>query len=413
MAGLFDLRKAAEGFNKVTGAACAEFDAPLQALFSAGNTLQRKVADVALGLLGPTASRAPGPVAKTQTPPISPSGSAPVQTPSPGWEALSLRDNASAALCRPETISSDYNFASHYVEVFGARMHYIDEGAGDPVLLVHGNATWSYAWRNVIPHLTPSARCIAPDLIGFGLSDKPDIEYQWTEQADYLEEFIKKLGLKNITLVLNDFGISLALRYAMHHEHNLKGIAFFEGVFKTFESLEEAYTPDFRPLFKQFRTGAEGGEGYQLLVEQNMFLEQLLPRAAGRELTEVELQRYRQPFKEPRSRIPIWRFARCVPIGGEPRDVWETMTKAVEWFRQTNVPKLLFYATPGGLVTAEFVDWCRQNLRNLKVVHVGPGVHYLQESSPHLIGRELVKWIGELSARHRQAGGDELDEPTV
>ena len=305
-----------------------------------------------------------------------------------------------AAMCQPEHISSDYNFAPHYVEVFGSRMHYVDEGKGDPILLVHGNATWSYIWRNVIPHLTPYARCVAPDLIGFGLSDKPNIEYQWTEQADYLEEFIRKLGLKNITLVLNDFGISLGMHYAMSHEPNVKRMAFFEGVFKTFASLEEAYTADFRPLFKRFRTGDEGGEGYQLLVDQNVFIEQLLPRAAGRELTEEELRRYREPFKEVRSRIPIWRFARCVPIGGEPKDVWDTMTEAVEWFRRTDLPKLLFYATPGGLVTPEFVEWCRRNLKNLKVVHVGPGVHYLTETSPHVIGRELVKWLGELSERH-------------
>ena len=296
-----------------------------------------------------------------------------------------------------QSVASDYPFASHYLEVFGSRMHYVDEGEGAPVLLVHGNATWSYVWRNVIPHLTPYARCIAPDLIGFGLSDKPGIEYRWAEQADYLEEFIRKLGLKNITLVLNDFGISLCMRYAMRHEQNVKGIAFFEGVFKTFASLEEAYTADFRPLFKQFRTGGKDGEGYQLLVDQNFFIEQLLPRAAGRELSAEELQRYREPFKEVRSRIPIWQFARSVPIGGEPKDVWTTMTEAVSWFTQTNVPKLLFYATPGGLVTGEFVEWCRSNLKNLKVVHVGSGVHYLTETSPHVIGRELVKWLSDLS----------------
>lgn len=295
-----------------------------------------------------------------------------------------------------EKISADYPFASRFVEVFGSRMHYVDEGEGDPILFVHGNATWSYTWRNVIPHLKPYARCVAPDLIGFGLSDKPDIEYQWIDQARYLEQFIRELGLKKITMVTNDFGISLGLLYAMRHEEDVRGIAFFEGVFKTFKSLEEAYTPDFRPLFRQFRSGGEGGEGYKLLVDQNLFIEQLLPRAAGRELTEEELRRYREPFKEVRNRVPIWRFARSVPIGGEPRDVWAIMTETTEWFKRTRLPKLLFYATPGGLVTAEFVEWARRNLKNLKVVHAGPGVHYLTETSPHVIGRELVKWLGEL-----------------
>lgn len=354
----------------VTDAARNEFEQPLQALFAAGDRLQSDLINLTLG--SPAAS-------------------------------VNSDEGAAPPSSRAEQISSAYPFAPHYVKVFGSEMHYVDEGKGEPILLVHGNATWSYVWRNVIPHLTPYGRCIAPDLIGFGLSGKPDIEYSWAEQAEYLEEFIQQLGLKNITLVLNDFGISLAMRYAMRHEHNVKGMAFFEGVFKTFASLEEAYTADFRPLFKQFRSGGKGGEGYQLLVDQNLFIEQLLPRAAGRELTEEELQRYREPFREVRSRIPIWQFARSVPIGGEPGEVWNTMTEAVEWFKETNLPKLLFYGTPGGLVTAEFVEWCRRNLKRLKVVHVGPGVHYLTESNPHLIGRELARWISELREPHEQS----------
>jgi haloalkane dehalogenase len=391
VASLVSPTKAAEAFDVVTNAARDELSNPLQALFDSGDRLQSGLLDLTF--------------APPATPDARPTSSAPPAAPvetGSGWGSIPVEDPTTPP---PERISSDYPFAPHYVDVFGSRMHYIDEGAGDPVLLVHGNATWSYIWRNVIPHLRPHARCIAPDLIGFGLSDKPDIEYQWSEQANYLEEFIRKLGLKNITLVLNDFGISLAMRYAMRHEHNVKGMAFFEGVFKTFASLEEAYTPDFRPLFKQFRTGGEGGEGYKLLVEQNFFIEQLLPRAAGREFSEEELRRFREPFKEVRSRIPIWRFARSVPIGGEPKDVWEVMTAAVEWFKRTNLPKLLFHATPGGLVTQEFVEWCRRNLKNLKVVHVGPGVHYLTESSPHLIGRQLVKWLNEL--RRTRSGVDE------
>ena len=404
-----DLTKAAKAFNVVTASTREEFAQPLETLFVAGNRVQSELIDLTFGPLAATVSSV-----DTQAPPAPASvTAAPFQTQTAGgWGAMPLGSNPIASVsCQPERIASDYPFAPHYVEVFGSRMHYVEEGKGEPLLLVHGNATWSYVWRNVIPHLTPYARCIAPDLIGFGLSDKPNIEYRWAEQADYLEEFIRKLGLKNITLVLNDFGISLCMRYTMRHEQNVKGMAFFEGVFKTFASLEEAYTADFRPLFKQFRTGGKGDEGYQMLVDQNFFIEQLLPRAAGRELTAEELQRYREPFMEVRSRIPIWQFARSVPIAGEPKDVWATMTDAVAWFKETNVPKLLFYGTPGGLVTADFVEWCRRNLRNLKVVHVGPGVHYLTETRPHVIGRELVKWLGELSEPCDRR--DELNEQSV
>jgi haloalkane dehalogenase len=454
VAGLFAPSKSAKDFDGVTGAAREEFGEALRALFGEGDRVQRGIVDLAFGLFPPrlptfnsneAASGVPPKPAEvgspsagngqdkprvTETPPLT----SPHQNPSQpqtgaGWGAMPVASSASFTQGQPskanaegdgQHISADYPFAPRYVEVFGSRMHYVDEGEGDPILLVHGNATWSYIWRNVIPHLTPHARCVAPDLIGFGLSDKPDIKYQWIEQAKYLEEFIRKVGLKNVTLVLNDFGISLGQLYAMHHEDNVKGIAFFEGVFKTFKSLEEAYSPDFRPLFKQFRTGGEGGEGYKLLVDQNFFIEQLLPRAAGRELTEEELRRYREPFKEVRSRVPIWRFARSVPIGGEPRDVWWIMTETTDWFKRTTLPKLLFYATPGGLVTAEFVEWCRRNLQNLKVVYVGTGIHYLTESTPHVIGRELVEWLGELGSAGALTselpglrGRSEVDEQSV
>jgi haloalkane dehalogenase len=299
-----------------------------------------------------------------------------------------------------ESPSEDFPFQSHFIDVLGSRMHYVEQGTGAPILLVHGNPTWSYTWRNIIPHLSSLGRCIAPDLIGYGRSDKPDIEYRWRDHVRYLEAFIARMGLRDITLVLHDQGSGLGFHYAMRHEDNVKAIAFFEAFVRPF-SWDQFSTPEFREVFRRFRTGGVNGEGWQLLVEQNMFIEQLLPLAAGRPLTDREMQAYREPFVHPSSRVPIWRFARETPIGGEPPDVWEAVSTYSERLQRSALPKLLLYVTPGALLTEEHVDWCRRRIRNLTAVHIGAGSHFVQESSPHEIGREVAAWYRRLRQGRR------------
>jgi haloalkane dehalogenase len=292
------------------------------------------------------------------------------------------------------TISTDFPFKSNYIEVGGSQLHYIDEGAGDPVLFLHGNPTSSYLWRNIIPHLTPIARCIALDLIGMGKSDKPDIDYRFFDHVKYVEGFIEKMGLENITLVIHDWGSALGFYYAMRHESNVKGIAFMEAILMPVPSWE-AFPADFREVFKAFRTPEVG---WDMIVNNNMFVEQILPGAIVRGLSDEEMERYREPFLEPESRKPLWRWPNEIPIEGEPADVAETVAAYNAWLQQTDLPKLLFYAEPGAILPAPVVDWCRQNLKNLSVVNVGRGIHFLQEDHPDLIGSELAKWYGSLAS---------------
>ena len=308
-------------------------------------------------------------------------------------------------------ISEEYPYDPHYVEVFGSRIHFIEQGTGDPILLLHGNPTWSYLWRNVIPHLSSLGRCIAPDLIGYGRSDKPDIQYDWYTQSRYLEEFIRVMGLRNVTLVLHDHGSGLGFHYAMRNEHNVRAIAFFEAIVRPFP-WDEFSSPQFREMFKKFRSGGRGGEGWQTLVERNVFIEELLPQASGRKLTEREMTFYREPFPDPQSRIPIWLFARETPIGGEPEDVWKTVSLYSQRLQKSALPKLMLYFTPGALLTAENVEWCRRNIRNLSAVPLGPGLHFVQESSPHLIGETIARWLIDLGTKteRRIAVGAEIAE---
>jgi haloalkane dehalogenase len=136
-------------------------------------------------------------------------------------------------------------------------------------------------------------------------------------------------------------------------------------------------------------------------VEQNFFIEQLLPQAAGRPLSETEMNFYREPFRDPKSRIPIWRFTRETPIGGEPKDVWEAVSEYSSKLQRSKLPKLMLYASPGALLTRENVEWCKRNISNLESVFLGPGSHFLQESSPHRIGREIVRWYSSLPLSRR------------
>lgn len=289
-------------------------------------------------------------------------------------------------------ISSDFPYKSNYIEVHGSKIHYVDEGAGEPILFLHGNPTSSYLWRNIIPHVTSAARCIAPDLIGMGKSDKLDLEYRFFDHVKYVEGFIEKMGLRNITLVIHDWGSALGFHYAMRHEDNLKGIVFMEAILTPL--TWESFPADFKEVFQAFRAP---GVGWDMIVNKNLFIEQVLPGAIVRKLSEEEMNHYREPFKEPGSRKPLWRWPNEIPIEGEPPDVTEAVKTYNQRLQRSEVPKLLFYATPGALVTASMVEWCRQNLKNLTAVEIGAGLHFVQEDNPHLIGSELANWLRLIS----------------
>lgn len=287
-----------------------------------------------------------------------------------------------------EKISADFPYESRFLEIDGANIHYIEKGAGDPILFLHGNPTSSYLWRNIIPHLTSVGRCIAMDLIGMGKSDKPDIEYRFFDHVKYVEGFIERMRLENITLVIHDWGSGLGFHYAMHHESNVKGIAFMEAIIMSVPSWDW-FPAEMKEIFQAFRTP---DVGWDMIVNKNMFIEQILPGGVVRKLTDEEMNYYRSPFVNPASRRPIWQWPNEIPIGGEPRDVAEAVDHYSGKLQQSELPKLLFYATPGALLPQLVVDWCQQNLKNLRSVNIGQGLHYLQEDNPHLIGSEIANW---------------------
>lgn len=282
---------------------------------------------------------------------------------------------------------------SRYVEVEGSRMHYVESGVGEPVVFLHGNPTWSYLWRNVLPEVAPGARCIAPDLIGMGLSDKPEIRYGFFDQSRYLDGFLDALGLERYTLVIHDWGAILGFYHAMRHESRVRGIAFMEGMLRPYRRWSD-FPEALRSTFQAFRTP---NVGYEQLVVQNVFVEQLLPASMVKTPTPAEMDCYRGPFAEPLSRRVIWRFAQDLPVEGEPADVTEATREYARWLERTRVPKLLLWAKPGAITTEADVAWCRDHLKTLQTVSLGDGIHFHQEDHPQEIGRAVARWHQEIS----------------
>jgi len=290
-----------------------------------------------------------------------------------------------------DSISAKFPFESRFVEILGSQMHYIEEGEGDPILFLHGNPTSCYLWRNIIPHLTPYGKCIAPDLIGMGKSDKPDIDYYFTDHVKYLEEFIEKLRLKNITLVIHDWGSGLGFHYAARHENNIRALVFMEAIIKTtrWEDMPKEFSSGFKLLRTPF-------VGWVMISVMNGFVEKILPKAIVRKLSKEEMGNYRAPYPTIKSRKPLRQWPLEIPINGKPERMEKIVSEYNSWLQNTTIPKLLFHARPGAIMTKQMVAWCVNHMNNLVAVDVGKGVHFIQEDNPHLIGREIVKWLKSL-----------------
>lgn len=290
------------------------------------------------------------------------------------------------------TISADFPFEHQFVTVKGSQMAYIDVGEGDPILFLHGNPTSSYLWRNIIPHLQNQGRCIAPDLIGMGRSDKPNIPYRFDDHYAYLESFIDALDLKNITLVIHDWGSGLGFNYAKHHPENIKAIAFMEAIVDTF-SFADTPLP-FAMIFRLFRTPVIGEFITQNL---NFFVNGMLPMATDRKLTDAEMSYYRAPYPTVASRKPAMQWPREIPFDGTPADNHTTIAAYNQWLQATDIPKLLLHGEPGGLISPERAQWCKDNLPNLTTVKIPSGAHYVQEDCPHEIGEAISDWLQEIN----------------
>lgn len=290
-------------------------------------------------------------------------------------------------------ISAKDPYERRRVAVLDTEIAYVDTGTGDPVVFLHGNPTSSYLWRNVIPHVAGLGRCLAPDLVGMGSSGKtPNGSYRFVDHACYLDAWFEALGVtKNVTLVVHDWGSALGFHWAHRYPDRVKGIAYMEAVVRplTWANWPEAA----RPIFQALRSPA----GEELVLQKNMFIENILPASVLRGLTEEEMVVYRRPYVEPgESRRPMLTWPRQIPIEGEPADVVAIVEDYGKWLTTSDVPKLFVNAEPGIILVGPQREFCR-TWPNQQEVTV-KGLHFVQEDSPVEIGQAIAAFLRRLPA---------------
>jgi haloalkane dehalogenase len=285
--------------------------------------------------------------------------------------------------------------SKQYKTVNGKRMAYHDVGTGDPVVFLHGNPTSSYLWRDIVPHVSGQARCVVPDLIGQGDSDKLDDpgpgSYRFVEHREYLDGLLDQLDLgDNITFVIHDWGSALGFDWANRHRDRVAGIAYMEAIVRpvTWEEWPEAA----RGIFQGMRSDA----GEEIVLTKNLFVEAILPASIIRKLSDEEMAEYRRPFANPgEDRRPTLTWPRQIPISGEPADVVEIVQSYADWLSASDVPKLFINADPGTILIGPQREFCRAWPNQTETTVAG--THFIQEDSPDEIGAAIAAWLPGLS----------------
>ncbi|MEU7799265.1 haloalkane dehalogenase [Micromonospora arborensis] len=273
--------------------------------------------------------------------------------------------------------------------VLDSTMFHREIGTGRPIVFLHGNPTSSYLWRHIMPAVG-SGRRLAPDLIGMGESGKPDVAYTFDDHARYLDAWFDALGLDEIVLVGHDWGGALAFDWAARHPGRVRGLAFMETIVKPM--AWEEFPEGGRDLFRSIKTP---GVGETMILEDNVFLTEMLPFTVASGLDDDDLKVYLEPYQTLESRRPLLQWPRSMPLGGEPADVVARVERYDAWLAASaDVPKLLlaFLPGPGAMMGPEMLDWCAENVAELEIEQLGLAGHHAPEDQPEAIAAAVRGW---------------------
>jgi len=290
----------------------------------------------------------------------------------------------------PQAISAADTYERRRLGVLDSHIAYVDHGAGDPIVLLHGNPTSSYLWRNVIPHLEARGRCLAPDLVGMGRSGRtPDGRYRLADHVRYLDAWLEALDVRRVTLVVHDWGSALGFHWAQRHPDRVRALVYMEAIVRplTWAEWPEAA----RKVFQ----GLRSPDGEEMILARNVFVERILPGSVLRGIAPEAMERYREPFREPgESRRPTLTWPREIPIDGEPADVVALVQGYADWLSRSPLPKLFVNGDPGAILVGAQREYCRAWPHQQEVTVEGS--HFLQEDSPVDIGQAIARFLDRL-----------------
>ena len=289
-----------------------------------------------------------------------------------------------------DVISAEDHYERQRIAVRDAEMAYVEVGEGDPVVFLHGNPTSSYLWRNIIPHVEPVARCLAPDLIGMGESSKiPGSMYRYVDHREYLDAWFDAMDLNNVVLVVHDWGSVLGFDWARRHEERIRGLAHLEAIISGYSW--DDFDDSNRDIFRALRSSA----GDQMVLDENFFVDKFLPALVLRELTAAEMEAYRRPYLEPgEARRPTLTWPREIPVDSDPPDVADVIAKNLAWLLKTEIPKLFLHAEPGVIIRDHPLGLIQMFPEQEEVTIKGH--HFAQEDSPHAIGEAVAAFVNRL-----------------
>jgi haloalkane dehalogenase len=291
---------------------------------------------------------------------------------------------------------SDLQYEKQTMEVLGTEIAYVDEGEGKAIVFLHGAPESIYVWRNIMPYLQPYGRIVAFDLPGHGDSGKPDIEYTFSDYQKYVGATMDALDLgDDVVLVVHDWGSVLGFDWASRNDDRVAGIAMMEALIAPFYPISDV--PEAKK--RMGKAGAiehyelyQGPDARPLAIDQNLFVEEVMQLHSFRELSQREMNAYRDPFRKPEDRLPLYMWAREVSLEGNRPKTDVAMNNYNEWMLSTDTQFLDIYGYPGEVTEEYDVQWRVARVKNIETAFVGTVLHFVQEDEPVATGRAIADW---------------------